>query len=148
MITIHKASSVSELSQKRPRKQQQHHSSLPTLHKACPSQAPYQRAKGTRYCQYKALRMTGPYFINTIKSNQNVHLESNGQAKQSDIHAKQVKASHVNQWHMPKAKSQVAKQPSASHWKGCKALSNHFKKPRCRPLLVEGLSGGSACDGA
>ncbi len=27
-----------------------------------------------------------------------------------------------------------------------KALSNHFKKPRCRPLLVEGLSGGSACD--
>ncbi len=28
------------------------------------------------------------------------------------------------------------------------ALSNHFKKPRYRPLLVEGLSGGSACDAA
>ena len=27
-----------------------------------------------------------------------------------------------------------------------KALSNHFKKPRRRPLLVESLPGGSACD--
>ena len=55
----------------------------------------------------------------------------------SDIHAKQIKANHVMQCHMPKAKPQVAKQPS-----------NHFKKPSCRPLLVEGLSGGSASDGA
>ena len=33
--------------------------------------------------------------------------------------------------------------------KGCKrALSNHLKKPRCKPLLVEDLSGGSAGDAA
>ncbi len=123
MITIHKASSVSERSQRRPRKQQQHHPSLLTLHKAHPSQVSYQWAEETRYCQYKALRVTGPYSINTIKSNQNVHLESNGQAQ----HVRRTCQTGQSQSCEPMTYS--SSQKSASKHFPCCTLQHSFASP-------------------
>ncbi len=61
------------------------------------------------------------------------------------IHSKQVKVSDINKKHSLKwpNKYRLVIERGVK-----KALSNRFKKPRCRPLLVEGLSGGSAFDAA
>jgi len=67
MITTHKASFETEPSQRRPHKQQQHRCT-----KHIPAKCHTNELKNIDIAHTKALEMTGPYSINTIKSNQNV----------------------------------------------------------------------------
>ncbi len=150
MITIHKASFVSEPSQRRPRKQQQHRLSLPTCTKHIPAKCHTNELKKTGIANTKAPRMTGPYSINTIKSDQNVHLREQRSGSTCSVYM--PNRSKPVMWTNDIYQKQSLKWPNNHRLvieKGVKqALSNHFKKPRCRPLLVEGLSGGPACDPA